>query len=585
MEHLPSAFAVTRGKEHTLVYANIAFRKLVTLDGELATGASIGSLFSSEDGKALIPLLDRAFRTRVVSRNRSLQPLGAAAQSLRCTVWPDVNAEGETDQLLIELRPATLGETNGALQRQVAEQLLLSALREHDEAVLAHTSWRRAMFLATESRRLSDSLDERATLAAMQRLSIPSLGAWSIVDTLDEHGSMLRLAIIHPDAQKQEMLEEIDGCWIPNVGDSFGLPAALRSRDDAVVIEGAAFAELEASSDSRIVDAMQKLGVTAFLTVPVIIEGRVKGAITFVGDQHGVHISAEDTALARDLANQSAIALERARMHGEALALKKRAESASEAKSAFLGMMSHELRTPLSAIAGYVDLLMMELRGPVTTEQRRDLDRIRTNQRYLTGLIDELLTLSATGSGRVVYQLSDLPAADLLAASRSMLEPLLREKSLTCEDSAVDPSIVAIGDREKVLQILVNLISNSIKFTPQGGHIWLDADVEEESVKLRVVDSGIGIAVDKLDAIFEPFIQVTSGAARTDVGLGLGLAISRDLARAMRGDLSVESKVGVGSTFTLTLPRAGASTTDSTLGIGGEMSADVHVNSPVHREL
>lgn len=585
MEHLPSAFAVTRGQEHTLVYANVAFRKLVTLDGELASGASISSLFSSDDGRALLPLLDRAFRTRVVSRNRSLQSLGAPSQSLRCTVWPDVNAEGETDQLLIELRPATLGETNGALQRQVAEQLLLSALREHDEAVLAHTSWRRAMFLATESRRLSDSLDERATLAAMQRLSIPSLGAWCIVDTLDEHGSMLRLAIIHPDAHKQAKLDEIDGCWIPNVGDAFGLPAALRSRDDAVVIEGAAFAKLEASSDSRIVDAMHNLGVTAFLTVPVIIEGRVKAAITFVGDQHGVHISAEDIALARDLANQSALALERSRLHGEALALKKRAESASEAKSTFLGMMSHELRTPLSAIAGYVDLLMMELRGPITTEQRRDLDRIRTNQRYLTGLIDELLTLSATGSGRVVYQLSDLRAAELLGASRAMLEPLLREKSLTCEDSVVDPSIEAIGDREKVLQILVNLISNSIKFTTNGGHIWLDADADEESVRLRVSDSGIGIAVDKLDAIFEPFIQVTSGAARTDVGLGLGLAISRDLARAMRGDLSADSKVGVGSTFTLTLPRARESTTDSTLGARGETSAEVHVQSPVHREL
>ncbi|MEO8881450.1 MAG: GAF domain-containing sensor histidine kinase [Gemmatimonadaceae bacterium] len=584
MEHLPSAFAVTRGVEHTLVYANVAFRRLITLDSKLDAGASIASLFSSDDGRALIPLLDRAFRTRVISRNRSLQAMGAPAQPLRCTVWPDVNAEGETEQLLIELRPATLAETNGALQRQVAEQLLLSALREHDAAAAAHTSWRRAMFLAAESLRLSDSLDESATLAAMQRLSIPSLGAWSIVDLLKEDGSMLRLAIIHPDTPEQEMLEDIDGCWIPKVGDSFGLPAALRSRDDAVVIEGAAFANLRMSSDPRIIDALHKLGVTSFLTVPVIIEGQVKGAITFVGDEDGVHISTDEIALARDLANQSAIALERARLHGEALALKKRAESASEAKSTFLSMMSHELRTPLSAIAGYVDLLMLELRGPIAPEQRRDLGRIRANQRYLTGLIDELLTLSAAGSGRVVYQLSDLRAADLLSASCAMLEPLLREKSLTCDDSAVDPSIVAIGDREKVLQILVNLISNSIKFTSQGGHIWLDADADEESVKLRVFDSGIGIAVDKLDAIFEPFIQVTSGAARTDVGLGLGLAISRDLARAMRGELSVESKVGVGSTFTLTLPRAGAASTDSTHGAGSELSTDVHVDSLVHRE-
>ncbi len=584
MEHVAAGFALTRGASHEVVYANAAFRALFTLDGTMTLGGPVAALFSDADARALGPILDRAYRTGVVSRNRSLQPVDERANPLRCTVWPDVSVNGETNHLLLEVRTATPGEVNLALQRQVAERLLLSALREHDAAELAHSSWREAAFLATESRRLSASLDEGVTVSAMKRMSIPHLGAWCFIDMLDNNDELQRLEVIHPNHDKQEILDGLRSVWIPTFGDSYGLAAVLRSGASSVVVEGREVALARVSDQPAVVEALRHLEVTSLLTVPLIIEGEVRGAITFVGDLHGSHVTPENIELAKDLANQSALALERARLHGEALALQKRAESANEAKNAFLGMMSHELRTPLSAIAGYVDLIVLELRGPITVDQRRDLGRIRSNQRYLMGLIDELLGFAAAGSQRISCRTDDLDADELLSASCALLEPLLREKALTCDDISCSPTLKLLADRAKVMQILVNILSNSIKFTRPGGRIWLAADATKDSVMLHVSDSGIGIAPDKLESIFDPFVQLSSGPARTGAGVGLGLAISRDLARAMRGDLSVESEEGVGSKFTLTLPRAGVASPEPTRGALSGSSTEVPLSAQVHRE-
>lgn len=555
MEHLPAAFAVTRGEQHLLVYANTALRKLLTLDGALTLGTPIGSAFATLDANVLTPILDRALRTGLVARNRSIESVDDGTQLLRCTVWPDVTSTGETDHLLLEMRAATPGEVNLALQRQVAERLLLSALREHDAAALAHASWRGAAYLALESRRLTASLDEVVTLSAINRMALPHLGAWCIVDTFDEEDTMHRLAVIHPDPTKQEILQNLEGRWIPEPDDPFGLPAALRNGNSVVVVEDAEADLRNTSKDPFIIGALRALGIGSLLTVPLIIGERLIGAVTFVGDRHSRHITAEDIELAKGLANQSAMALERARIYGDAIALKKRAESASEAKSAFLGMMSHELRTPLNAIGGYVDLIDMELRGPVTAEQHADLARIRTNQQYLMVLINDLLNLTAIGSGRVDYALADVRVSDVLAKCVKMLEPLIAKKRLVFEGTACDLAAVAWADQERVQQIVVNLLSNSIKFTHPGGRIRLDAEVKTDGVELRVTDTGIGIPADKLESIFDPFVQIRSELTGADKGVGLGLGISRQLARAMLGELTVESTLGTGSTFTLTLPR------------------------------
>jgi len=231
------------------------------------------------------------------------------------------------------------------------------------------------------------------------------------------------------------------------------------------------------------------------------------------------------------------------------------ADDANRAKSNFLAVMSHELRTPLNAIGGYVQLMEMGVHGPINDAQREALGRIDRSQRHLLRLINDVLNLSRIEAGRVDYVIEPLRLSDLVMQVMPMVEPQMSAKSLTFE-SAVADNLVATGDREKTQQILLNLLTNALKFTPPGGSISIQGRNRTSHVSLRVIDTGIGIPDDMLEKVFEPFIQVDSSHSRATEGTGLGLAISRDLARGMGGDLQAESTPGKGSVFELSLPRA-----------------------------
>ena len=237
-----------------------------------------------------------------------------------------------------------------------------------------------------------------------------------------------------------------------------------------------------------------------------------------------------------------------------------RAEAANRAKNQFFAVMSHELRTPLNAIGGHVQLVEMELLGPVNAKQRDALARVQRSQRHLLGLINDVLNLAKLEAAQVDYAVEAVPLDSLLAEVTSLLEPLFTTSALAC-DVICDEStlhLVARGDREKIHQILLNLLGNALKFTPAGGRITLCPRVALRSgaiVEIAVSDTGIGMEVEKLDAIFEPFVQIGGRAAGQKDGVGLGLSISRTLARGMGGNLIADSAPGIGSTFTLSLPR------------------------------
>jgi signal transduction histidine kinase len=255
---------------------------------------------------------------------------------------------------------------------------------------------------------------------------------------------------------------------------------------------------------------------------------------------------------ARDRAERRGVEL--ALRTEEAEAARLAAEQANRAKTEFLAVMSHELRTPLNAIAGYAELIDMGLRGPVTEQQRADLARLRRSQRYLLALINDVLNLAKIESGRVDVVLGDVPIAEMLRGIETLVAPQMRAKNLTFDYVGCDADLVARADIEKVRQVLLNLLSNAIKFTDSEGRITVTCEADGAFAVVHVRDTGRGIPADKLDLIFEPFVQVDQQLTRTQEGAGLGLAISRDLAHAMGGDLVAASEVGKGSTFTLTLP-------------------------------
>jgi signal transduction histidine kinase len=236
------------------------------------------------------------------------------------------------------------------------------------------------------------------------------------------------------------------------------------------------------------------------------------------------------------------------------------ADEANRAKSAFLAVMSHELRTPLNAIGGYVQLLELGIHGPVTAAQQEALSRVSRSQRHLLRLINDVLNLARIESGKVEYAIEEVPLADVVAAVEPMIAPQLEAKALrwACR---VPAHLVALADREKVQQVLINLLGNAIKFTPEGGRITVEAargDDGDDTMQVTVADSGVGIPPAKLESIFQPFVQVDASHTRVAEGSGLGLSISRDLAVGMGGELTVRSAVGEGSAFTLRLPAAPA---------------------------
>jgi signal transduction histidine kinase len=244
------------------------------------------------------------------------------------------------------------------------------------------------------------------------------------------------------------------------------------------------------------------------------------------------------------------------------------AVQADLAKSQFLANMSHELRTPLNAIQGYVQLIDLGIHGPITNAQKETLARIDRAQRHLLGLVNDVLNFTRMGAGRVEYDVQAVDVADVVADVLPLVEPQLAHKRIDLEVRLSTPGVADVAPRvrvwadyEKLGQVFLNLLSNAIKFTPSGGRVVVsfttraDGSAPSDVAFFQVADTGIGIPRDRLDAIFEPFVQVRTEYARTNGGTGLGLAISRDLARGMGGDLRVRSLEGKGSTFTVALQR------------------------------
>jgi PAS domain S-box-containing protein len=263
------------------------------------------------------------------------------------------------------------------------------------------------------------------------------------------------------------------------------------------------------------------------------------------------------TVLLRDVTERVRVEEERNRAVQQAEAARIAAEEANRAKSGFLAAMSHELRTPLNAIAGYVDLMELGIHGPITDAQLHALERVRRNQRLLLVLINDILNFAKIEAGKTDLEVGDVAVAEILAGLDSLIEPQVRAAELRYSCEATNAALQVRGDRERIEQVLLNLLTNAVKFTAPGGSVAVSCDADEAWVHIRVRDSGRGIPAEMLEKIFDPFVQVDRHThQRSQQGIGLGLAISRELAREMGGELGVESRLGEGSTFTITLPRA-----------------------------
>jgi signal transduction histidine kinase len=420
---------------------------------------------------------------------------------------------------------------------------------------------RRALFLAEISKTLFESLDYEQTLSNIARLAMPELGAWCIVDILEKDQTIRRLAVFHPDPARQSLVKELELHYPPSENDIIGAPRILETQQPELVPEVSEELLATAQLDKKHLGILRALGFCSYMVVPLKARGKLLGAITFIAADESQRYTPRDLLFAEDLAGRAAVAMDNARLYEEAKQAKEeamaavaRAALADRAKTDFLATMSHELRTPLNAIAGYAELLELGMRGPVTEQQREAIARIRRSEQHLLGIVNDILMFAKTETGRVPLKLENTTVVSVLDSVRFLVEPLLAASEIRLTQDGCREEISVVADRDRLNQIVVNLLSNAVKFSPRGGEVRIFCEVKEHLVAIHVEDDGHGIAADKLEEIFEPFVQLSSGLTRTAEGSGLGLAISRELARLMGGDVTVRSELGKGSTFTLTLP-------------------------------
>ena len=283
-------------------------------------------------------------------------------------------------------------------------------------------------------------------------------------------------------------------------------------------------------------------GFQAILAVPLLVGDRAIGAIaTYAVEERTFSLT--DEALMATLAAQVAPVLDMARLH-----------SVTEAKSRFLAAISHELRTPLNAILGFSELLLGPNIGGLSVIQLRYVTNIESSGKHLLTLVNDVLDLTKFEAGRMEFESATFLLQDLLEEVVTTMGPIAQAQKVTIELVTGDPDTRVCADAVRLGQILLNLMSNAVKFNQEGGRVTLEAHAAPGQVVIEVSDTGIGIPLDELDNIFDEFNQLNQASVRARSGTGLGLTLSRRLARGMGGTVAVTSQMGVGSTFTVTLP-------------------------------
>lgn len=455
----------------------------------------------------------------------------------------EATAELEAQQEEAQLLAEELEQVTTELEAAIGD-----ATRARDNA---ETGERQLRLLDDASRVLASSLDYEVTIVAAAQLAVPDFADWCGVDLVVE-GRIEPLAVAHVDPEKVRWARELNAKY-PTLPDApLGVPEVIRTGKSQLVPVITEDVVQAAARDAGHLAIIRELGVQSAMIVPMAARGKTLGAMTLISVNPKRHFDQHDLSVAQEFARRAAIAIDNAQLYRAALA-------ANEAKSNFLATMSHELRTPLTAIIGYQELLAEGITGPVTRPQAQQLQRIKVSAMHLLGLIEEILSYSRLEAGRESVHVEPVAVKGIMDDAMAFVMPLAEGRPIKLAAAPCSPGLMMRTDPGKLRQILVNLLSNAVKFTPKGS-VMLGVDVHNPDITFTVSDTGIGIATEHLDHIFDPFWQVEQHMTRTAGGSGLGLSVARRLARARGGDITVESAPGKGSAFTVRLPLASKST-------------------------
>ncbi|MBR9991348.1 MAG: PAS domain S-box protein [Gemmatimonadetes bacterium] len=444
-----------------------------------------------------------------------------------------------------EGRNACIASLRDITHRKQAEANARGLIREQAARSVAETAARRFRFLADSSTVLSASLDFHTTLSELARLCVSEIAEWAVVYVIDDAGCVRRLDVAHRDAGKRELAEVLRESNVPLV-EPHPVLDVLRTRMPLLEREVNEERLQSLSENQEHVELIRALWMASFMVVPLTARDRSLGAIALIAANEDDAFDEDDLELAEDLALRAALAVDNARLY-------RAAQEINQTKSDLFAAISHDLRTPLNSIIGHADLLAMGIPETLGEGGLRHVERINKSALHLVHLIDDLLTLVRLEAGREELQLDDVSVGDVVSDVRAVVELLASERGLKFTTHVAAPDLTLRTDPSRLRQVLLNLIGNAIKYTDDGS-IRLVVESDGDAVRLVVIDTGVGIASDDLEKMFEPFWQADTARRNTDKGTGLGLSVVQRMIALLGGRIQVESKPGSGSTFTVTLP-------------------------------
>lgn len=393
---------------------------------------------------------------------------------------------------------------------------------------------------------LSASLDYESTIKSFAWLCTQWLADACIVDLPEGSGIIRLLDVAHAVPGREEQLRDVRRRQRISAQSHHPVAEVMRS-GEAKIITPASRVEAGTGADAGFWEGFDTLGTAAMMIVPLMVRGQALGAISLIRDDPAAPFEERDQELARELARRAATAIDHARVHMAAIA-------ANQAKTNFLAVMSHELRTPLTTIMGYADLMLTGLAEPLTEKARGYVERVRAAAVHLLSLIEQILIYARLDAGREELRPERLDLARLLRDTAALIEPVAAERGLEFKVQPPPYPVLLSTDGTKLRQILLNLLANAVKFTDRGEVSLSALDLGDE-VQFQVRDTGIGIDAGFLDRVFDPFWQVDQSDTRQAGGTGLGLSVAQRLARFLGGEVTARSAPGVGSTFTLRVPK------------------------------
>jgi PAS domain S-box-containing protein len=437
-------------------------------------------------------------------------------------------------------------------ERKVAEEERLHLIREQAARAAAEAAERRAAFLADAGITLASSLDYHTTLARLVRLAVPFMADWCVLDVRDEDGAVRRVEVAHADATKEELARRLMA-FSPDPEGEDPQARVMRTREPFLAPECSEEVLAGVAGDVAARKTLCSRTTCSMMVIPLVARGRPLGALTFVYAESSRIYGRLDLELAEELGRRAALAADNAWLYRSSQEARKAAERANRAKDEFLATLSHELRTPLTPILGWTVMLRSG-----TLDQAgllRGLEVIERNVRAQTQLIEDLLDVSRIVTGKLRVEVRPIELVPVVEAGLDAVRPSAEAKDIALEVKLAPIASKVLGDPDRLQQVVWNLASNAVKFTPKGGRVEVTLARVDSHVQLTVKDNGKGISAEFLPYVFDRFRQADSTSTRKYGGLGLGLAIVRHLVELHGGTVHAESAgADQGATFTVRLP-------------------------------